>query len=163
MLMQVTSITLRRRTERIMVDRCVKNSEELLRLGIKQFKYDRLREKGIACLLLCHATVERYPNPEGPDYDRYQPALNRKHTWSATAKWADMILFGCLDTTVTKEAKAATKGKATGGETRIIRTEAGAAYVAKNRHGLPNEIECGTSAKQAWENFQATLKGNQES
>ena len=119
---------------------------------------DRVRDKGMSILLLSHASVERYPNPEGPDYDRFQPALNRKHTWSATAKWLDLILYGCLETFVEKENKIAAKGKATGGVTRLIKTEASAAYVAKNRHNLPAEIECGTSPQEAWNNFTAAFQ-----
>jgi len=41
----------------------------------------------------------------------------------------------------------------------VIYTEHHAAYEAKNRSGLPSEIEMGTSGKEAWENLKTALKG----
>jgi len=119
-------------------------------------KLDRLREKGMSILLLCHTAVSNFKNPEGPDYDRFVPAVN-KATWAETHKWADMVLFGNFETLVDTAKAKDTKGKAKGGQTRLILTERHASYDAKNRHGLPPEIECGDTAEQAWANFVEAL------
>lgn len=124
---------------------------------------DKLRQRGMSVILLCHATVTNFKNPEGPDYDKYAPALHRE-TWGVLAKWADMILFGNYEVSIDKmnarKSNAETRGKAQGGRDRILYTTNCAAYTAKNRHGLPEEIECGSSPQEAWSNFIEALKGN---
>ena len=69
-----------------------------------------------------------------------------------------MILFGARPTTVIKARTKDTKGKAQGGQQRILYTERSAAYDAKNRHGLPHVIQCGDDPAAAWNNFYAALK-----
>jgi hypothetical protein len=121
---------------------------------------DKLRErKGMSVLCLCHTKVETFKNPEGPDFDRYQPAMHRK-TWEQTHRWADMVLFGHFEVHVDqrKGANVTEKGKARDGQTRLLMTERRASWDAKNRHGLPEEIECGASPQEAWDNFMKALK-----
>jgi hypothetical protein len=122
---------------------------------------DRLREKGIGIIALCHTRVATFKNPEGADFDRYQPDLHAK-TWSATHKWADMILFGMFETYVDDKKGKEKKGKATGGQTRILHTERHAAFDAGNRHNLPPEIELGATPQEAWQNFQEALTHGKE-
>lgn len=124
---------------------------------------DRLRlERRMAIVCLCHTRVKPFRNPEGADYDRYSPDVHDK-TWSLTHKWADAVLFGNFDITVlgdkNKEAALSKKGKATGGKFRIMYTERSPAYDAKNRLGLPPEIEMGASPQEAWDNYIAAVKG----
>ena len=64
--------------------------EEILKL-IQHL--DRLREKGMSIILLCHSQVKTFNNPEGPNYDRWEPVL-AKQTWAIFDRWVDMILFG---------------------------------------------------------------------
>ncbi len=123
---------------------------------------DRLRtEKKMTIFALCHTKVATFKNPTGPDYDRFQPDVD-KRTWSISAKWADAILFGNFETTIgaVKENKKTgeQKGKASGGKFRVMYTERDAAYDAKNRLGLAPEIEMGESPEEAWKNFVAALK-----
>lgn len=114
---------------------------------------DSLREqRKMSIIMLCHSKVETFKNPEGPDYDRYQPAMHRK-TWEITHRWADVILFGQFQAFAEGD-----KRKATGGQQRVIYTQRHAAYDAGNRYGLPEEIDCGDSAKEAWANFSAAMK-----
>lgn len=116
---------------------------------------DRLREsKKMAFIGLCHTKVENFKNPEGPDFDRYVPAVHKK-TWELTHKWADMVLFANYETFVESERTGKPKGK--GGQNRIIHTERCAAFDAKHRHGLPNEIEMGDAGRGAWSVFQKAL------
>lgn len=116
---------------------------------------DRLRsEKRVAVVALCHTKVETFKNPEGADFDRYQPAIHRK-TWELTHRWADHVLFANYFTTVEKDG-ARSKGK--GGQHRVMYTVRHAAYDAKNRAGLPEEIEMGNSGSEAWNNFYTAMK-----
>ncbi len=113
---------------------------------------DALREtKHMAIILICHTHVRPFRDPEGEDYDRYTTDLHHK-TWGLTHKWADLVLFGNF------EVFRDDKGKPQGGAKRIIHTERRAAYDAKNRHGLDEEIYCGNSPQEAWANFQAAIK-----
>ncbi len=125
-------------------------------------KLDRLRsERKMTIFLLCHTKVKPFKNPEGPDYDRYQPDVHEK-TWGLSHKWADCVLFGNFETTVQVDKVDAKKGKGTGGAFRMMYTERHAAYDAKNRLGLPGEIEMGDSPAEAWENFMTAVKAGRE-
>jgi len=119
---------------------------------------DRLREqRGMSIILLCHAAPKTVRNPEGNDYDRWEPVLERP-TANTLARWADMILFGAFEVVLSGEKDPKKKAKAKG-QHRIIRCEPNAMWEAGNRHGLPSEIECGESASEAWANFALALKG----
>ena len=101
-----------------------------------------LRDKrNMIIILVAHAKVERFEDPENAAYDRYTPRLH-KHAASLIAEWVDAVLFATQRYRVTKDsgdrAIAAPIG-ADGGE-RIIRTVGSPACVAKNRFGLPSEI-----------------------
>ena len=118
---------------------------------------DRLRaERRMMILTLCHTKVAPYKNPEGPDYDRFTPELHPK-TWGLTHKWADYVLFLHFASHV-EAARNQTKGKGRGGRRRVLYTMRTAAYDAKNRHGLPDEIDSGDSAADLWNNFAAAMK-----
>src|SRR6202158_1360538 len=110
---------------------------------------DRLRdERKMAIMLLGHARVAPFQNPEGPDYDRYSVDIHRK-TWSLTHKWADMVLFANYDVAFGKGDDTKKKAKAKGGKSRTLYTEYTAAFDAKNRHNLPEEIDMGSSGQEA--------------
>jgi hypothetical protein len=117
---------------------------------------DALRsEKRMSIVWLAHRRVVTFKNPAGADYDLYQPDIH-KTTWGAASKWADVILFGDMEVIVETEKKAK-KGKGIA-QSRIIRCESSPAWVAKNRIGLPPEIEAGNSAEEAWANYTAAVK-----
>lgn len=116
---------------------------------------DRLREQRKMLFVgLCHTKVQNFKNPEGPDYDRYVPAVHSK-TWEITARWADMILFANYETFV-QESKGS-RPKGAGGSNRILHTERSAAFDAKHRHGLSAEISMGDSGKESWGVFQSAM------
>jgi hypothetical protein len=125
-------------------------------------RLDALRmTKRMGIMLLCHTKVTTFKNPEGPDYDRYQPDMHPK-TWALTHKWSDVVLFGNFETAVAggsigEGVKQGRKGKGTGGSYRMLYTERCAAYDAKNRLGLPPEIEMGGSPVEAWANYKAAV------
>ena len=118
-------------------------------------RLDGLRDKrsmGILCL--CHTKVVTFKNPEGADYDRYQPDMY-KNTWGLTHKWSDVVAFLNFETFVNQEG---VRAKASGGQHRMMYTERHAAWDAKNRLGLPEEISLGDSAAEAWQNFSSAVK-----
>lgn len=101
-----------------------------------------LRDKrGMMVILVAHAKVERFEDPENAAYDRYTPRLH-KHAASLIAEWVDAVLFANKKFRVAKDGNdraVATPIGADGGE-RIIRTVGSPACIAKNRFGLPSEI-----------------------
>ena len=117
---------------------------------------DRLRrERRMGVLALCHSRVAPFKNPEGPDYDRFTPDLHPK-TWALTHRWADYVLFLNFDTYV--DAGKAQRAKGKGGSGRVLHTERTAAFDAKNRHGLPDRIDGGDGAAEAWANLAAAMR-----
>ncbi|VTT98774.1 Putative uncharacterized protein OS=Magnetospirillum magneticum (strain AMB-1 / ATCC 700264) GN=amb0352 PE=4 SV=1: AAA_24 [Gemmataceae bacterium] len=118
---------------------------------------DRLRTvRKMSILALAHTKITTFKNPEGSDYDRFTPDLHHK-TWSLTHKWADMVLFANFVAHVDGKTGDA-KGKAKGGHRRVLYTTRTAAFDAKNRHGLPEQIDAGRNAPEAWENFFQALR-----
>lgn len=121
---------------------------------------DRLREeKRMGIIGLCHTKVTAFRNPEGADFDRFQPAVHAK-TWELTHRWADTVLFANYYV-ATEKQDGRNKGK--GGQNRVLYTVRHAAYDAKNRAGLPEEIEMGETGKEAWDNFISAVKAGRES
>ena len=107
---------------------------------------NELRDRrGMMTILVAHAKVERFEDPENAAYDRYTPRLH-KHAASLLSEWVDAVLFANKKFRVTKE-NAGFSGErgiaapigADGGE-RILRTVGSPACIAKNRFGLPSEI-----------------------
>ena len=97
--------------------------------------------RGMMIILVAHAKVERFEDPENAAYDRYTPRLH-KHAASLIAEWVDAVLFANKRFRVSKDGNdraVATPIGADGGE-RVIRTVGSPACIAKNRYGLPGEI-----------------------
>lgn len=117
---------------------------------------DRARDRGVQPFLLCHTKVKNFKNPEGSDYDRYQPDMHEK-TWGLTLKWADFVAFVNYETFVEKDKDNGRK-KGAGGQTRIMHTERHAAFDAKNRLGLPASIPLADSAEDSWKTLLETIK-----
>ena len=116
---------------------------------------DELRNKrGMMVILLAHAKVERFEDPENTAYDRYAPRLH-KHAASLIAEWVDAVMFATKRMRVSKDGDTrsiASPIGADGGE-RVLRTNGSPACIAKNRFGLPNEIPLSWDAfLQAYQN-----------
>lgn len=96
---------------------------------------DSLREqRRMIVMLLCHTKVKTFNNPEGANYDRWAPDVHEK-TWGLSHKWADVVLFGNFLSVGDKDRKGA------GGKDRMLYCEQSAAVIAKNRIGLPAEMQ----------------------
>jgi hypothetical protein len=92
-------------------------------------------------ILIAHARIEKFDNPETESYDRYVPRLN-KHASALVQEWCDEVLFATyrVHTKHTDEGfnRKRTQGIGTG--ERIVRTTERPAHVAKNRLSLPDEF-----------------------
>jgi hypothetical protein len=101
--------------------------------------------RNMMVIMLAHAKVERFEDPEAPAYDRYSPRLN-KHASALLSEWSDAVLFATTKFVTRTETgafnrtrtQAAPVGK-DGGE-RILRCIGGPACIAKNRYDLPAEL-----------------------
>jgi AAA domain-containing protein len=100
---------------------------------------DRLRAaRGMEIILLAHATMKNVPNPNGPDYARYECKL-QKSAAALLKEWTDVNLFAAHEEYVLK-AKGENRAKATVTGKRVIHTVRSAGWDAKNRYGLPEEL-----------------------
>jgi hypothetical protein len=102
-------------------------------------------QRGMVILLIAHAKVERFEDPEAPAYDRYSPRLH-KHAASLVTEWCDAVLFATRKfRTQTEDAgfnrkRAIAHAIGKDGGDRILRTVGGPSCVAKNRYGLTEEL-----------------------
>lgn len=131
-----------------------------------QNELDKLRtERGMTIFFLLHSRVKTFKNPSGPDYDRYTPEMHEK-TWTLTKGWLDCILFGNFEVTVKQQGNkqdALKKGKAAETSQRVIYTNSDAPiYDAKNRLGLPAEIEMGDNPAEGWRNLATALRSSRK-
>jgi hypothetical protein len=98
-------------------------------------------DKGMMIVLIAHARIERFENPETESYDRYVPRLHRLAS-QVIQEWCDEVLFATfrVHTRQMDEGfdRKRTQGIGTG--ERIMRTVERPAHVAKNRLGLPEEM-----------------------
>ncbi|CAN5265986.1 hypothetical protein BH11PLA2_BH11PLA2_37000 [soil metagenome] len=102
-------------------------------------------QRGMVVVMIAHAKVEKFEDPEAPPYDRYSPRLH-KHASALITEWCDAVLFATRKFRTSsddagfgrKRSIAHAIGK-DGGE-RILRTVGGPSCVAKNRYGLTEEL-----------------------
>lgn len=99
---------------------------------------DRLIDAGKNVVVIAHSKVQRV---EPPDilaaYDRYELKLSKQSS-PLVKEWADELWFFRFKTkAVTNDGG---KAKGIGGKERVIFTTHSAAYDAKTRSGLPDEI-----------------------
>ena len=103
------------------------------------------KERGMLVLLLAHAKVERFEDPESSAYDRYSPRLH-KHAGALLTEWTDIVTFASRKFRVERESAGFNRERGIahpvgqGGGERILRTVGGPSCVAKNRYDLPAEL-----------------------
>lgn len=102
-------------------------------------RLERLRAtKGMAIAFLAHSTVKTFNNPEGASYDRYQLAMNEKAAGFLKG-WCEVVGFLRFEEGVSEEKRQRAKGWSTGA--RIMHLARTAAYDAKGRGGMPEQVE----------------------
>ena len=109
-------------------------------------------KRKMAIVLLAHAKVERFEDPEHPAYDRYTPRLH-KAACSLVCEWVDAVLFAAKRMRIDSATGRAAPVGADGGE-RVLRSNGSPACIAKNRFGLPSEFPL------SWPAFMTGLSGN---
>jgi hypothetical protein len=126
-------------------------TEEMTALA-QDLDFLRLKQR-VHVIVLAHTHVKVFNDPMGNPYDRYQLRMHEKacNVWLG---WADCVLFACFDVTVKTAKRLADineKGKAVGSK-RVLYTTKDAAYDAKNRYNLPEELPL------SWEAFAKAIR-----
>lgn len=102
-----------------------------------------LIDRGINIVLTAHAQIRKFEQPdELGAYDRYELKLGKKtssQTSPLVKEWADMVLFANYKTISVATDKDGKKHKAQGGR-RVMYTVHHPCWDAKNRQGLPDEM-----------------------
>ena len=99
---------------------------------------DSLVQAGLHVVFVAHTTVKRTSPPDHTDgFDRYELKLT-KQVAPLLREWCDLMLF-CNYKTKLVEGNDG-RMKATGGKQRVMHAERSAAWDAKNRFGLPEEM-----------------------
>jgi hypothetical protein len=99
---------------------------------------DNLHRAGLHVLLVAHAKVQRTSPPDQTDgYDRYELRMS-KQVSPIVKEWADALLFCNYRMRLIEGSDG--KRKAIGGKDRLIYAERAAAFDAKNRYGLGEEL-----------------------
>lgn len=103
---------------------------------------DALRnDRGMQVILIAHAAIEKFANPETDTYDRYVPRL-QKQASALIQEWCDEVLFATYRVYTKTQSEGfdrkRTQGIGTG--KRIMRTTERPAHLAKNRLNLPDEL-----------------------
>ena len=107
-------------------------------------------ESGFNVVLLAHCKTATIKNPNGPDYQKYQPDLTDR-IFNSTAKSLQYILF--LGKQPEFETDKATKKRTVKISDRFIGITNETWYNAKNWDNLQDPIFCGTSAKETYNNL----------
>ena len=115
-------------------------------------RFQRLRdERGMAIIILAHSKIEKVDDPESTSFDRHSPRL-QKHAQARLVEWADAVLFAHVPIlTITDKQKSFGKERsmALKSNDRKLRCIGSPSCVAKNRFGLPEELELSWSALSA--------------
>lgn len=99
---------------------------------------DNLHRAGLHVLLVAHAKVQRTSPPDQTDgYDRYELRLS-KQVAPIVKEWSDALLFANYRMRLVEGNDG--RKKAIGGKDRVVYAERAAAYDAKNRYGLGEEL-----------------------
>lgn len=103
---------------------------------------DALRnERDMQVILIAHAGVQKFDNPETESYSRYEPKLH-KTSAALVMEWCDEV-FCAIYKVLTKETEEGfgkKRARGIGEGDRVLRTTDRPAHSAKNRMNLPSEI-----------------------
>jgi hypothetical protein len=111
-------------------------------------------EAGYNVVLLAHCKTATMKNPNGPDYQKYQPDLADR-IFNCTAKSLQYLLF--LGKQPEFETDKATKKRTVKSNDRFIGITNETWYAAKNWDNLQDPIFCGSSAKETYANLSSQV------
>lgn len=105
---------------------------------------ERVHARGKNVLFVGHEQVQKFENPSDANYDFYTVNLHKKTAPVVIAK-LDACLFAKYESivkgAVDNKGRELPKGKAVGTGSRVLVTQQGGSWVAKNRFGLPEQVE----------------------
>ena len=114
------------------------------------------RERGMAVILLAHAKIEKFNDPESQAYDRYTLAIH-KFADAYVREWCDAVLFASRKKRIEvqdvgfNKTRAIAKPVGGDGGDRVMRANESPVCSAKNRFGITGEIPL------SWEAFAQNL------
>ena len=92
------------------------------------------RANGREVILVAHVQSKDHKDPMLGSYAKNIAQLRQK-TWGATHRWCDNVLFLSHEAGLTPDGRAVMTGR------RVLYTQAGSGFDAKNRWGLPAMID----------------------
>lgn len=113
-------------------------------------------ERGLNIVFTAHTEVKKFEEPDAAPYDRYEIKLH-KRAHGRLMEWADIVGIARVKALISTRQEgsgktAKTVAKAVGGELgRFLYLAEKPSTVAKNRYGLPSEIDF------TWAAFQAAM------
>jgi len=98
--------------------------------------------KNMSLILLAHTHIRSYNSPDTESYDRYEIKLHAKAS-GLIQESVDSVLFAKHKIITKKEDKGFNQTRVRGISTgeRVLCTTETPGYIAKNRYGLPDEID----------------------
>ncbi|MBO5597632.1 MAG: ATP-binding protein [Oribacterium sp.] len=100
---------------------------------------DKVIAAGVNVVICAHAQIKKFELPdEAGSFDRYELKMS-KNVSPLVREWCDIQLFANFKTYVVSTENKHHKG--TGGTRRVMYASHTASWDAKNRHGLPDEME----------------------
>jgi hypothetical protein len=97
--------------------------------------------KAMQTILVGHSIIREFKSPDTDSFDRYQIKLQQKAA-DLVCEHSDAILFANYKkSTMKSESRGGQRTRAIGTGERILYTEERPAWLAKNRYGLPPEME----------------------
>lgn len=109
-------------------------------------------DRGMGLIAIAHSQVKTFHDPERESYDRYVIKLHER----ASGIWrenVDAIWFANYRLSILKDGKANDKNarvRATGGQQRAVFCEQRAAFLAKNRYGMPSDLNFSNPPDDFW-------------
>lgn len=124
---------------------------------------DQLRKRrDAAIVILSHAKVRTFKNPLGTDYDRFVIDANERTTAASLDRWSDLTLFGNFRSIPRDTDASVKKTKGIGGDQRVLYCEQRDGFVAKNRYGMPAEIDLPEDPAAMYATVAQYLQGAQQ-
>jgi hypothetical protein len=111
-------------------------------------------KQGMNVILIGHAMIKNFKNPEGQDFDRYIMKAHEKAT-ALLREWAEGIYFANYETFSVEDKNKRAKGVSSG--VRKLYTQRTAAYDAGDRYGLPESLAL------SWADFHLLAQTGKES
>lgn len=106
-------------------------------------------ERGMTVILIAHSQHKKFEAPDSESYDMYQLRLHER-LGAYVHDWSDAVLFANYRAHIVKDEEGFNRERkrAVGLDERIVYTTKRPAFVAKNRYGLPAELELSWAAFQ---------------